>query len=111
MSEPHSGDRRWSQLVLLAVVEFLAMALWFSASAVTPAIQQAWNLSDAAATWLTISVQLGFVCGALVSAVFNLSERIPPPYLLGFSALIGAFLNVAIALVIDDDDARRGAGF
>src|SRR5438874_12686395 len=100
MSETPADDRRWSQLVLLAVVELLAMALWFSASAVTPAIQKAWNLSDGAATWLTISVQLGFVAGALVSAVLNLPERIQPSLLLGFCALIGAFLNLAIAQVI-----------
>ena len=71
--------RRWTQLMLLAVVELLAMALWFSASAVTPALKQPWDLSPGAAAWLTISVQLGFVAGALASAVLNLSERIAPP--------------------------------
>src|SRR5205807_7471592 len=103
MPDPPRDDRRWSQLALLAVVELLAMALWFSASAVTPAIQKAWNLSDAAAAWLTISVQLGFVAGALVSAVLNLSERIAPPQMMAGCALLGAILNFFITQFIADD--------
>src|SRR5439155_24172293 len=110
MSDSLRDSRRWSQLVLLAVVELLAMALWFSASAVTPAIQKAWSLNDGAATWLTISVQLGFVAGALVSAVLNLSERIAPPQMMAGCALLGALFNFLIAQFINDDYAR-GEGF
>jgi MFS family permease len=102
---------RWSQLALLAAVELLAMALWFSASSVTRALQEDWLLSSAAGAWLTISVQLGFVIGALASAVLNLSERIAPPRLLGACALVGAALNAAIPLVISDDLGRTSGGF
>src|SRR5438105_14146860 len=98
MSDPPADDRRWSQLVLLAVVELLAMALWFSASAVTPAIQKAWSLTDGAAAWLTISVQLGFVAGALLSAVLNLSERIAPPRMMASFAVLGAFVHCHVSL-------------
>ena len=66
---------KWRQLVVLAVVQWLAMALWFSASAVNVALQREWSLSTSAESWLTISVQLGFVVGALVSAVLNLSDQ------------------------------------
>ena len=104
-------SRRWLQLGLLAVVELLAMALWFSASSVTPALVAAWNLSESAAAWLTISVQLGFVAGALVSAVLNLPERIAPPRLMAVCAFVGAILNFVIAQVIDDEHERRGEGF
>jgi MFS family permease len=106
-----TDSARWSQLALLAIVELLAMALWFSASAVTPALIQAWKLSASQAAWLTISVQLGFVAGALASAVFNLSERLSPPLLLGWSALLGAALNFLIPAFIDDEYARGGEGF
>ena len=40
------------------------MATWFSASAVVPALRAEWGLTTAGATWLTVSVQLGFVTGA-----------------------------------------------
>ncbi|MCI0361858.1 MAG: MFS transporter [Planctomycetaceae bacterium] len=102
---------RWSQLALLAAVELLAMSLWFSASSVTQALQTSWNLSRGAESWLTISVQLGFVLGALASAVLNLSERISPPRLLAACAMVGAALNAAIPLLISDTFGRTTGGF
>src|SRR5687767_15006066 len=96
-------SRRWSQLALLAVVELLAMALWFSATAVTPALQRRWNLSPSDVAWLTISVQIGFVVGALASAVLNLSERVSPPRMMAGCALLGALFNFLIGAVIDDE--------
>ena len=62
-------------LAVLAVAELFAMAPWFSASAVAPALARAWELSAATTAWLTISVQLGFVVGALVSAILTLADR------------------------------------
>jgi MFS family permease len=60
---------------LIALVLVLAMAVWFSASAVVPALARQWHLS-AAAAWLTAPVQAGFVLGAVVSAVLGLADRI-----------------------------------
>src|SRR5262245_18175522 len=111
MSPSPHDPRRWLQLSLLAVVELLAMALWFSASSVAPALKVAWDLSDGKAEWLTISVQLGFVAGALGSAVLNLPERANPPRFLSFCALAGALFTFVIVPFIDDDYARSGEGF
>lgn len=105
------GDRRWSQLGLLAIVELLAMSLWFSATAVAPAISATWGLSENAATWLTNSVQIGFVVGALISAVFNLADRFTAPRLITLCALAGAAFNLAIALGVSDGLGRTSAGF
>ncbi len=63
-------------LVLLSLAELLAMAPWFSASAVAPTLARVWDLSPAGVAGLTVSVQLGFVAGALVSAILTLSD--PP---------------------------------
>src|SRR5204862_22784 len=65
-----SSDRSVSPrrvLAVLAASELCGMAPWFSASAVAPALSRVWRLDTAGAAWLTISVQLGFVAGALVS--------------------------------------------
>src|SRR5262245_53418064 len=86
------------------------MSLWFSASAVTLALQSAWGLSPSQVSWLTIAVQLGFVAGALFSAVANLSERIAPPVLLRACAALGAAINFVIPAAIDDAYVRRGEG-
>src|SRR4029077_6474777 len=65
----------------LAIAELLAMAPWFSASAVAPTLARVWQLSAAGSAWLTISVQMGFVAGALISAIFTLADRLAAPRL------------------------------
>src|SRR5256884_5338859 len=50
------------------------MAPWFSASAVAPPLSRAWQRRPADWAWLPVSVQLGFVIGALLSAVFTLGD-------------------------------------
>jgi len=86
-------------LALLALSQVLAMTLWFSATAVLPSLQQAWELSATGAAWLTAAVQLGFVVGALASALTNLPDVLPPRRMLWLSALGGAFANLALALL------------
>src|SRR5437867_2756025 len=71
------------------------MSLWFSGSAVVPALTKEWNLSEAAASWLTLSVQLGFVAGTLLSALFNLPDIISPRHLFTLTAIGGAIVNAA----------------
>ncbi len=92
---------KWRSLWLLALASMLAMALWFSASAVVPQLTAEWGLSVAQQSWLTMSVQLGFVVGALLSAVLNLADRVPARWLFAVSAALGAVFNAAIGLFID----------
>ena len=101
-AEHHLNGRptgRWRALALLAVTLVLAMTTWFSASAVIPQLRVQWDLSDNAAAWLTIAVQLGFVCGALVSSLLNLSDVVSPRHvILGGSigaATVNGLLEVA----------------
>jgi MFS family permease len=89
-------------LALLSLAELLGMSLWFSGSAVVPALRQDWNLTDAAAGWLTIAVQLGFVVGTLVSALFNLSDILRAKDLFAIAALLGAVTNAAFGLYAKD---------
>ena len=86
---------RWRALVLLSLADLLGMSLWFSASAVVPALRVEWNLSDSSAGWLTIAVQLGFVGGTLLSAFLNLPDVLRVRYLFAVSALAGALTNAA----------------
>lgn len=72
---PGHVGHKWRTLLSLA--ELLGMAVWFSASAIVPALTSAWGLDESGRAWLTMSVQIGFVVGACGSAVFNLPDRIP----------------------------------
>src|ERR1044071_6150581 len=87
---PTPAAGRWRALVMLSLAELLGMSLWFSASAVVPALRIEWNLSESAAGWLTIAVQLGFVCGTLLSALLNLPDVLRVRYLFAGCALAGA---------------------
>jgi len=89
------APRRWRALVLLSLAELLGMSLWFSASAVVPALRVEWNLSYSSAAWLTIAVQVGFVFGTLLSAFLNLPDVLRVRYLFAASALAGALTNAA----------------
>ncbi len=93
---------RWRTLALLAVAELFGMSLWFSGSAVVPALTKEWNLSAGAASWLTLSVQLGFVAGTLLSALLNLPDIISSRRLFTLTAIAGAIVNAAFALFAHD---------
>ncbi len=86
------------QLALVALVQVLVLALWFSASAVAPALRDEWGLSRQGAIWLTASVQVGFAAGAVASAALNLADRMRPQVLIAASALLGAAATAAVAL-------------
>jgi MFS family permease len=98
-SQPRDGAHR--QLALIAVVQVLAMATWFSASAVVPAVRLEWDVGAGSATLLTVAVQLGFVTGALTSAALNLADRLPTHRLVAGSALLAAASTAVISLAVD----------
>ena len=85
-------------LALLAAAMLLAMAPWFSASAVAPALVAHWHLESSGAAWLTISVQLGFVVGAFASASLTLADVLSARRLITVSATIAAAATAAIAV-------------
>ncbi len=89
---------RWSALARLAVGMVLAMTTWFSASAVLPQLREEWDLSSTAGSWLTIAVQLGFVVGAVGSAVFNIADLVPPRRLMLVGAFGAATANIMLLL-------------
>lgn len=89
-------SRKWRALWLLALAELLAMSLWFSASAVAPALADHWALTTPQTAWLTMAVQLGFVTGALLSALLNLPDLFPPRVIMALGAVAGAACNAAI---------------
>jgi len=105
------GQSRWWALALLSVAELLGMSLWFSASAVVPALKTEWHLDDSTAGWLTIAVQLGFVAGTLVSAFLNLPDIIKTRRLFAISIFAGALTNAAFGLYAGGPSSGIGLRF
>lgn len=101
-AETAEGAGRWRALALLGLAELLCMSLWFSASAVAPSLQTEWTLSESQAGWLTLSVQLGFVAGTLLSALLNLPDVISSRRLFTVCAIAGAITNACFGLFAAD---------
>lgn len=86
----------WRMVGLLSLAELLGMTLWFSATAVAPAMIAELRMTESQAAWLTMAVQGGFVAGTLGSAIVNLSDVINARWLFGLSCVIGAAVNAAV---------------
>lgn len=93
-----STPNQWRALTLLSIAELFGMALWFSGSAVVPALSREWNLSSGQVSWLANAVQLGFVAGTLLSATLNLADIITTRHLFAICALLGALTNAFFGL-------------
>jgi MFS family permease len=78
------------------------MSLWFSGSAVVPALTLEWHLSPSQISWLAVAVQLGFVAGTLISATLNLPDIISTRHLFAISSFLGALVNGIFGLYVDD---------
>src|SRR5690242_8073101 len=100
MTDPHPA--RWRALTLLSIAELLGMSLWFSGSAVVPALTREWQLSPSQISWIANAVQLGFVAGTLISATLNLPDIISTRHLFAVSAFLGAIVNGVFGFYVHD---------
>ena len=91
-------------VALIACCQVAALGLWFSASAVLPALAAQYRLTGFAQAALTSGVQAGFVAGCLASAYFGLPDRVDPRRLFAGCALAGAVAN-ALLLAADPASA------
>lgn len=90
----------WRALIWIGLSELCALSLWYSASVIAPELIKVWNLSPNSEAWLSASVPIGFVFGALFSSYIGVADRFNARKVLAVSALLGAILN-ALLIVID----------
>ncbi len=101
-------------VLLLSLVLIFGMSTWFSAAAVLPQLQKILQISQGAGAWLTISVQIGFVFGALISSILNLSDIVLPKHVIFAGALGSAVVNLLIQSATTTTSVillRFGTGF
>ncbi|MBT3396338.1 MAG: MFS transporter [Alphaproteobacteria bacterium] len=87
---------KWPSVALLAICEVFALALWFSATAVIPALRAEFALGDLQASLFSSAVAVGFVTGTLISAVLGLSDRVDPRRLFMIAAFVAAASNALV---------------
>ena len=101
-----AAKSKCASVTIIALCQVAALALWFSASAVIPALVAQYRLSGFAQAALTSGVQAGFVLGCLVSAFFGLPDRVDPRRLFAGAAVLGALAN---GLLVTIDPATAAA--
>jgi MFS family permease len=101
-SRATEDPRRWRLLTVVAAGELLAMAPWFSASAVAPLLASDWQLGRLGLPILAISVQLGFVVGALALAATAAADVLPARILFAAGASLAAVANLGFAFLSRD---------
>lgn len=87
-------------LAWICAAELGALSLWFSATAVIPALRTPW-MSAAAQAWLSMAVTLGFVVGTAVSTLLTLADYVGARRLFAIAAAGGALANAALLVLID----------
>ncbi|PES33083.1 MFS transporter [Priestia megaterium] len=98
MSEVNTNINRWRALFWIALAELFALSLWFSASAVLPQLERQWGMSAAEGSWMTTSVQVGFVIGAICFAFLGLADRYNPRKIFAIACIFGAVINSLFTL-------------
>jgi hypothetical protein len=94
--QPNADSQRWRVLGLLSIAIVLSLTTWFSATAITPELKREWHLSPSVLSWLTIGVQIGFVCGALTASLVNLPDIVRLNRLMALSAAMAAVANASL---------------
>ena len=90
---------KWRSLALLMLAEIAGMSLWFMSAAILPDLTREFPISDFAQAALSSAVQIGFVIGAVTSALLGLADRIDPRRFFAFSAILAAAFNASLLVV------------
>ena len=80
---------------------FSGGSLWFACNAVLGDLQLLYGYTDTALGYVTSSVQLGFIVGTLLFAVFTVSDRFSPRTVFLTCSMLGAISNSGMLLSAD----------
>ena len=89
-------------LALISFSVLLATSTWFSGTAAAPVLKELWRLSEVQASWLTVSVQLGFILGTFLYAALNLPDVFSTRTVFCVSASLAALFNGGFAALSYD---------
>ncbi len=85
-------------LPVIVFSQFAGTSIWFSGNAVLAELMQRWTSTSPMAGWVTSAVQLGFITGTLVFAIFAVSDRYSPRWVFFLCAVAGALSNLLTGL-------------
>jgi MFS family permease len=85
-------------LPTIVISQFCCTSMWFACNAIMPDIIREFHLDPTFLADLTSAVQIGFIIGTLVFAVFTISDRFPPSQVFLLCALKAGVFNLAITI-------------
>lgn len=91
--------------LILPVIVFSQLAvtsLWFAGNAIITDLQSAMNVGIGDTGIVTSAVQLGFIFGTLMFALFSISDRYSPRKIFFICSLLGAGSNLLIYFIASD---------
>ncbi|MEM8999870.1 MAG: MFS transporter [Bacteroidota bacterium] len=83
-------------LPVIVSAQFCCTSLWFAGNGVMGDLIAHFDLKPSALGHLTTAVQLGFIIGTLLFALFTITDRFSPSKVFLYSALLGALCNLGI---------------
>ena len=84
-------------IATIVLAQLFGASLWFSANSAADDLTRAWDLAPGDLGWLTNAVQLGFIVGTLVFALWGLADRFAASRIFAVCATVGALSNAAFA--------------
>ncbi|MHA7941920.1 MFS transporter [Formosa sp. 3Alg 14/1] len=83
-------------LPLIIISQFCCTSLWFAGNGVMDDLIQVYHLDASVLSFLTSSVQFGFIIGTFVFALFTIADRYSPSKVFMISAVLAAFFNLGL---------------
>lgn len=84
-------------LVIIVIAQFFCTSLWFAGNAILPDLIKELELDPGYLAHITSAVQLGFISGTLVFALFSVPDRFSPSLVFFISSIIAAIFNLAVS--------------
>lgn len=88
-------------LPVIILSQFAGASLWFAPNAVLSDLQREQGFGDSALSLITSSVQIGFIFGTLVFALFAIADRFSPRRVFFVCSGLGAVTNLLVLMVAD----------
>ncbi|MES2329212.1 MAG: MFS transporter [Bacteroidota bacterium] len=85
-------------LPVIVISQFFCTSLWFAGNAIMPDIVRVFHIAPSFLAHITSMVQLGFISGTLIFALFTIADRFSPTKVFFTTSIIAAICNLGISL-------------
>ena len=86
-------------LPIIVFSQFAVTSLWFAGNAIISDLKSTLNIGIEETGIVTSAIQLGFIIGTLLFAIFSISDRYSPRKIFFICSILGSFSNLLIYLI------------